>query len=73
MLVSEISNIPHVEGLYVVYAPETKVFKLWEGLGYYTRCKNLIATAKYISTDLKGKSIQDTPVSINVITEDWLF
>lgn len=36
-------------------APETKVFKLWEGLGYYTRCKNLIATAKYISTHLKGK------------------
>lgn len=36
-------------------APETKVFKLWEGLGYYTRCKNLIATAKYISVELKGK------------------
>ena len=36
-------------------APETTVFKLWEGLGYYTRCKNLIATAKYISNDLKGK------------------
>ncbi|UEG51330.1 A/G-specific adenine glycosylase [Ferruginibacter lapsinanis] len=36
-------------------APETKVFKLWEGLGYYSRCKNLIATAKYISTELKGK------------------
>ena len=28
MLVSEISSIPHVEGLYVVYAPETKVFKI---------------------------------------------
>ena len=36
-------------------APETTVFKLWEGLGYYTRCKNLIASAKYISTELKGK------------------
>jgi A/G-specific adenine glycosylase len=36
-------------------APETTVFKLWEGLGYYTRCKNLIATANYISGDLKGK------------------
>src|SRR5690349_22341084 len=33
-------------------APEQKVFKLWEGLGYYTRCKNLIATAKYISEEL---------------------
>jgi len=36
-------------------APEQEVFKLWEGLGYYTRCKNLVATAKYISTGLKGK------------------
>jgi A/G-specific adenine glycosylase len=36
-------------------APETTVFKLWEGLGYYSRCKNLIATAKYIAEDLKGK------------------
>ncbi|CAN5364391.1 A/G-specific adenine glycosylase [soil metagenome] len=36
-------------------APETIVFKLWEGLGYYTRCKNLIATARYISNELNGK------------------
>jgi len=36
-------------------APEVKVFKLWEGLGYYTRCKNLIATAKHISKNLNGK------------------
>jgi A/G-specific adenine glycosylase len=35
-------------------APEQKVFKLWEGLGYYTRCKNLIATAQYISQSLNG-------------------
>ncbi|MEO6729925.1 MAG: A/G-specific adenine glycosylase [Ferruginibacter sp.] len=35
-------------------APETEVFKLWEGLGYYTRCKNLIATAKYIADELTG-------------------
>ena len=36
-------------------ASDSKVFKLWEGLGYYTRCRNLIATAQYISSDLKGK------------------
>lgn len=35
-------------------APEQKIFKLWEGLGYYTRCKNLIATAKYIAKEKKG-------------------
>jgi len=36
-------------------APESRVFKLWEGLGYYSRCRNLIATARYISKELKGK------------------
>lgn len=36
-------------------APDTTIFKLWEGLGYYTRCRNLIATARFISKDLKGK------------------
>ena len=36
-------------------APDEKVFKLWEGLGYYSRCRNLIATARYISKELNGK------------------
>lgn len=36
-------------------APETKIFKLWEGLGYYTRCKNLITTAKTIAKIYKGR------------------
>ncbi len=36
-------------------APETKVFKMWEGLGYYSRCKNLIHTAKFISKNYAGK------------------
>jgi len=36
-------------------APETEVFKLWEGLGYYSRCKNLIATARFIADELDGK------------------
>jgi A/G-specific adenine glycosylase len=35
-------------------APEQEVFKMWEGLGYYSRCKNLIATARFISFELKG-------------------
>ena len=35
-------------------APEKKIFKMWEGLGYYNRCKNLIATAKKISGEYKG-------------------
>jgi len=36
-------------------APEKDVFKLWEGLGYYSRCKNLLATAAYIANDCNGK------------------
>jgi A/G-specific adenine glycosylase len=35
-------------------APDKKILKLWEGLGYYSRCRNLIATARYIASDLHG-------------------
>lgn len=35
-------------------APERTVLKCWEGLGYYTRCRNLIQTARYISHDRRG-------------------
>lgn len=48
-----VESFPNVHSL--AQASESEVFKLWEGLGYYTRCKNLIATARYISTELKGK------------------
>jgi len=36
-------------------APEKKIFKLWEGLGYYSRCRNLIDTARKIAKDFNGK------------------
>ena len=36
-------------------APDEKIFKMWEGLGYYTRCKNLIETARFISKEKNGK------------------
>lgn len=35
-------------------APEDEVMKMWEGLGYYSRARNLHFTAKYISTELEG-------------------
>lgn len=47
-----ITQFPHVADL--ANAPEDKVFKLWEGLGYYSRCRNLIASAKIIHTQYKG-------------------
>lgn len=36
-------------------AKEEQVLKLWQGLGYYSRARNLHATAKYIAFELDGK------------------
>ena len=36
-------------------APEEKVLKLWQGLGYYSRARNLHATAKIVSENYDGK------------------
>ncbi|MCB4806996.1 A/G-specific adenine glycosylase [Tamlana sp. 62-3] len=35
-------------------APESEVLKLWQGLGYYSRARNLHSTAKYIVNELQG-------------------
>jgi A/G-specific adenine glycosylase len=47
-----VEHFPDIKKL--AQAPENKVFKLWEGLGYYSRCRNLIATAKYIADEKNG-------------------
>lgn len=47
-----VKTFPTVHSL--AAAPEEKVFKLWEGLGYYSRCRNLIHSARYIAYDLGG-------------------
>jgi A/G-specific adenine glycosylase len=36
-------------------ASEQQVLNDWQGLGYYSRARNLHATAKYISNELNGK------------------
>lgn len=36
-------------------APESEVLRLWQGLGYYSRARNLHSCAKYIWSDLGGK------------------
>ena len=36
-------------------APEDEVMKLWEGLGYYTRARNLHAAAKQIANEMNGR------------------
>lgn len=36
-------------------ADEEQVLKLWQGLGYYSRARNLHKTAQYIANELAGK------------------
>ncbi|CAL2103860.1 A/G-specific adenine glycosylase [Tenacibaculum sp. 190130A14a] len=36
-------------------ASEEKVLKLWQGLGYYSRARNLHFTAKYVANELNGE------------------
>ena len=48
-----IARFPEVKS--IALAKESEVFKMWEGLGYYSRCKNIIVSAKYIYNDLGGK------------------
>ncbi len=47
-----VANYPDIRQL--ADAPEDELFKLWEGLGYYSRARNLHATAKYIAYELGG-------------------
>ena len=35
-----VNAFPDIKSL--ATAPEQKIYKLWEGLGYYSRCKNLL-------------------------------
>lgn len=36
-------------------ADEQEVFRLWQGLGYYNRCKNMLAAAHKIANEYQGK------------------
>ena len=47
-----IDKFPTVDKL--ALAADDEVFKMWEGLGYYSRCKNLMATAKKIVFEYEG-------------------
>jgi len=48
-----IKTLPSIKRL--ANAPEQKVLKLWEGLGYYSRAKNLKKSAKIINEEMNGK------------------
>ena len=47
-----VDRYPRVEDL--AAAPEDEVLKLWQGLGYYSRARNLHATAKHIVQEYNG-------------------
>lgn len=47
-----VSKYPTVKKL--ANAAEQEVLKLWQGLGYYSRARNLHSTAKYVSNELNG-------------------
>ncbi len=47
-----IENFPDIESL--ASAPEDRVLRLWQGLGYYSRARNLHACAKQVVKDYKG-------------------
>ena len=48
-----IKRFPTIKDL--AQANEQEVLNLWQGLGYYSRARNLHTTAKYIYFDLKGE------------------
>ncbi len=48
-----IDNFPNIFDL--ANSSEQKVLSLWQGLGYYSRARNLHFTAKYIANELNGK------------------
>ncbi|TCO73124.1 A/G-specific adenine glycosylase [Marinisporobacter balticus] len=59
-----INKFPNIESL--AYAHEEEVLKMWEGLGYYSRAKNLHRGAKVIVEDFNG-NMPDTLEEIKKI------
>ena len=48
-----VSAYPSIKDL--ANATEEEVLKLWQGLGYYSRARNLYSTAKFITNELNGE------------------
>lgn len=47
-----ISHYPTIKDL--AAADDAVVYKLWQGLGYYNRCKNMLATARTVAEEYGG-------------------
>src|SRR5690625_3111876 len=48
-----VETFPEIEDL--ANASQHEVLKLWQGLGYYSRARNLHDSAKYVVSELKGR------------------
>ena len=59
-----ISHYPNIQLL--AAAPDDEVFKLWEGLGYYSRCRNLLAAARQIVGEHRGVFPNDYPTILSL-------
>lgn len=61
------SRYPHVKNL--AAAPDDEVMKLWQGLGYYNRAKNMLKTARLVSEEWNGTfpSTYDQLIQLNGI------
>ena len=63
-----IKAFPKVEN--VARASSQKILKMWQGLGYYNRARNLHKAAKLIAKEYGGKIPRD-PRSITKFTRIW--
>jgi A/G-specific adenine glycosylase len=59
-----IRELPTIESL--AQADEEVVLKLWAGLGYYRRAKNLMAAARHVVENYSGQIPSDYDVLINL-------
>ncbi|HEY1032443.1 MAG TPA: A/G-specific adenine glycosylase [Flavipsychrobacter sp.] len=41
--------------IHLANSSDEAAFRIWQGLGYYNRCKNMLATARYVAQELDGK------------------
>lgn len=48
-----LERFPDIES--VAAAPEQEILKFWEGLGYYSRARNILKTAGLLVRDFKGR------------------
>ncbi|MEQ9230294.1 MAG: A/G-specific adenine glycosylase, partial [Cyclobacteriaceae bacterium] len=48
-----VDSFPSIKDL--AKAPEDEVLSNWQGLGYYSRARNMHVTAKYVTSELNGQ------------------